>query len=536
MPRAVRTHDAWQQQERRDDHHQQEDEKDHGLILSGTGLVIYSHLRKSGHMSPVPSERRISAPALARLLGTLPPHTPGYQAVADATRRCILDGSLPLHTRIPSERELAETLGVSRTTTAAAFERLRSSGFLLTRRGSGSVTTVPHGPDGAAGAAGAWSGQVADSPGAPVDLTLAAPSAPTQLHGAAQRALEALPRHLAGTGYTFLGLPALRAALAERYTRRGTPTSPEEILVTTGAQQAIYLLMASFTGQGDRVVVEHPAYPHAIAAVRGVGGRPVPVPVGRGGVDLDLLESTIRQSAPRLVHLTPDFHNPTGATLDPQARERLREMAARYRTPVVGDETLTDLALDGPAPACVLGTSPGQHLLAIGSASKSFWGGLRVGWVRARADVIARLGQERARHDLSTGLLDQLITLELLAEEDVVLAERRVTLRLQRDALLAAVERELPWRVERPAGGLSTWADLGAPLSSALAAIAPQHGVVVVPGTIFGVDGAFENRLRLPFAIDVERLERGVLALASAWRVLDQGARAGSSAENAVLV
>ncbi len=500
-------------------------------------MVIHSHLRDSGPMSPTHSERRIAAQALRRLLGTLPAHTPGYLALADATRRCILDGSLPLHTRLPSERELAEVLGISRTTTSAAYERLRATGFLHTRRGSGSVTTIPQGrASGPASAGGAWSGQVDDRPGAPVDLTLAAPSAPTQLYGAAQRALEALPRHLTGTGYTFLGLPALRAALAERYTRRGTPTSPDEILVTTGAQQAIYLVMASYVGAGERVVVEHPAYPHAIAAVRGVGGRPVPVPVGPGGVDLDLLESTIRRSAPRLVHLTPDFHNPTGASLDPGARERLRELAARHRTPVVGDETLTDLALDGPAPACVLGRAPNPYLLTIGSASKSFWGGLRVGWVRARRDVVSRLGQERSRHDLSTGLLDQLVTLELLAQEDLVLAERRAALRTQREALLAALARELPWRVARPAGGLSTWIDLGAPLSSALAAIAPQHGVLVVPGTIFGVDGAFENRLRLPFSADVERIERGVASLASAWRALGPGARPGTPADATLLV
>ena len=488
-------------------------------------------------MPPIPSERRISAPSFAGLLGTLPSHTPGYLALAAATRRSILDGSLPLHTRVPSERELAVTLGVSRTTTSAAYERLRSTGFLQTRRGSGSVTTVPHvRADVGDISAGAWSGQVDDRPGSPVDLTLAAPSAPAQLHGAAQRALEALPRHLTGTGYISLGLPALRAALAERYTRRGTPTSPDEILVTTGAQQAIYLLMSSFVGVGDRVAVEHPAYPHALAAVRGVGGRPIPVPVGPGGVDLDLLESTTRQSAPRLVHLTPDFHNPTGTTLDPQARARVRQLAARYRTPVVADETLTDLALDVPSPACILGSTPGQHLIAIGSASKSFWGGLRVGWVRARHDVVARLGQERARHDLSTGLLDQLVVLELLADEESVLSERRAALRTQRAALLTAVARELPWRVERPAGGLSTWVDLGAPLSSTLAAVAPQHGVLVVPGTLFGVDGAFESRLRLPFSADVDRIERGVAALAAAWRTLDPAAPVSRSADAAAVL
>ena len=478
-------------------------------------------------MAPTASDRRISAAALTRLLGTLPTGPPGYVALADAARRSILDGSLPLGTRVPSERELADALGVSRTTTAAAYERLRAAGFLHTRRGSGSVTVVPQGPGTSSPPrSGIWGAPADDAPDAPVDLTLAAPSAPSQLHGAASRALDALPRYLTGTGYTFLGLPALRTALAERYTRRGTPTGPDEILVTSGAQQAISLVMASFVGNGERVAIEHPAYPHAISAVRGVGARPVPVPVGPGGIDLDLLESTIRQSAPRLVHLTPDFHNPTGSTLDPPSRERLRAIAARHRTLIVNDETLTDLALDAPPPDCVLGTAPGKHLLAIGSGSKSFWGGLRVGWVRARREVVERLGQERARHDLSTGLLDQLVVLELLADEEAVLEERRGLLRRQREVLLTTVARELPWQVDRPAGGLSAWADLGAPLSSALAAVSVRHGAVVVPGTLFGVDGSFENRLRLPFGADADRLERGVLALASAWHSLEEGDRA----------
>jgi len=471
-------------------------------------------------IAEVPAERRIGAAALARLLGSPPPAGPAYLALADGLRRCVLDGTLPLSTRLPSERELALALAVSRTTTAAAMERLREQGFVRTRRGSGSVTTLPDGPRPPSGAV-LLGGTDTGATDQTADLTMAAPPAPRALHGAALRALDRLPRHLAGTGYAHLGLPELRALLAERYTRRGTPTSPDEILVTTGAQQAIALLTATLLGPGDRAVVEHPAYPHAISAVRATGARPVPVPVGPHGVDLDLLESTMRQVGPRLVHLTPDHHNPTGSSLDDAGRARVRALATRYRTVVVGDETLTDLTLDGPALTSFSGASPGRHVVALGSASKSFWGGLRVGWVRADRDLVTRLAQERVHHDMSTGVLDQLVTCELLLAADDVLAERRAQVRLQRDVLLAAVARHLPsWRVDRPDGGLSAWADLGAPVSSALAAIAPHHGVRIVPGPVFGVDGSFENRLRLPFSQPPDVLERGVVALAEAWRAL----------------
>lgn len=465
---------------------------------------------------PTAVERRVSAAALRRTLGTPAPGGSAYLALADGLRRAVLDGSLPLATRLPSERELADALGVSRTTTAAAYQRLREQGFLATRRGSGSVTTLPSGPRRPDGGLT----MPRDGASAVVDLSVAAPPAPPELAGAAARALEALPRLLTTTGYTHLGLPELRREVAARYARRGTPTAPDEVLVTTGAQQALNLLVSTTVGPGDRVVVEHPAYPNVLTAVRAAGGRAVPVPVGPAGLDLDLLESTVRQVAPRLVILTPDHHNPTGTSLDDEGRARVRELAARHRTLVVADETLTDLTLDGPEPSSITGDATRSGLVAVGSASKSFWGGLRVGWVRGHRDVVGRLATGRAHHDISTAVLDQLVVAELLARAEEVLPARRARIREQRDALLAAVGRELPWAVPVPAGGLSAWADLGAPVSSALAALAVRHGVRVAPGPVFGVDGSFEHRLRLPFSLPPAEIERGVAALAEAWRSL----------------
>jgi DNA-binding transcriptional MocR family regulator len=463
----------------------------------------------------VPVERRIAPAALSRIIGPLPPGTPTYRGLADAVRRAVLDGALPVGTRVPSERELAGALGLSRTTTAAAYQRLRDQGVLRTRRGSGSVTALPRGTTSFAGLL------VPDSADSgPVDLSVAAPEAPAGFAEAAQRALGRLPLHSAGGGYAYLGLPDLRARLAERYTSRGVPTTPEQILVTSGAQAATSLLLATLVGPGDRVAVENPAYPHSLAAIRAAGARPVAVPVTSDGLDLDLMEATLRQASPRLVHVTPDHQNPTGTSLSPEARARLRHLAARYRTPVVGDETLTDLTFDGEAPPPFLGSAPDEHLIAVGSASKSFWGGLRLGWVRAHRDVVLRLGQARVHRDLSTGVLEQLVLTELLEDADTLLADRRAELRVRRDALLAAMHAALPWRARVPAGGLSLWVDLGAPVSSTLAAVAAGHGVRVAPGSAFGVDGGFEQRLRLPFAAPVDRLERGVAGLASAWQGL----------------
>lgn len=470
------------------------------------------------------SDRRIGGTGLSTVLGAWRRPGPAYVALADAVRRAVLAGDLPLATRVPGERELAAALGVSRTTTSGAYGLLRDQGYLRSRQGSGTVTALPDGPA---------------RPGLPlhpvaaegvVDLTIAACAAPHDLHGAAQRAVESLPRH-AGHGYHPLGLDVLREAVADRYTARGTPTTPDQVLITTGAQHAIALLLRTHAGPGDRVVVEQPTYPHAIDAVRSVGARPVPVPTVPGGaVDLDLLESTVRQVAPRLVYLIPDHHNPTGASLDEAGRARVRDLARRTGTVVAGDEALTDLTLDGEPPAPFSGDGRAPRVVGIGSMSKSHWGGLRVGWLRGPAELVTRLALARRSADLGTAVLDQLVAADLLRLGARPVRERQDQLRARRDLLAGLLAERLPdWRWAVPRGGQSFWADLGAPVSSALSALALAHGVRVAPGPAFAVDGALEDRVRVPFTAEPDELRRAVDGLALAWAALGRGGAAGGA-------
>lgn len=476
-------------------------------------------------------DRRLGGLRLRTLLGAWQHGGPTYRALADGVRGLVRAGALPLGTRMPSEREVADALGVSRTTVTAAYDLLREERFLVSRRGSGTVTTTPAG---AGSQPSAFAGSAHDGA---VDLTAAAPSAPAALHEACVDALDRLPHLLAGTGYVPLGLPVLRAAIAARYTRRGVPTTADQVLVTSGAQQALHLLMTAFVGPGDRVVVEHPTYPHAIEAARDAGGRPVPVPVGPDGLDLDLLESTVRQTAPRLVYLVPDHHNPTGTSLDAAGRARVRDLARRYRTTVVGDETLTDLTLHGPEPVPFAGEGTDALVVCVGSASKTFWGGLRIGWVRAHRDLVGRLAQRRGSVDIATSVLDQLVTTALLDRFDELLPARRDLLRTQRDALVTMLGAHLPgWQVPVPAGGLSTWVDLGAPVSTTLAALAHRHGVQVPPGPRFGVDGSLDDHLRVPFSAPVDALRRAVEGLAATWAGLEPGSAAPAGRGESLLV
>ncbi|MHA6792672.1 MocR-like transcription factor YczR [Pseudonocardia bannensis] len=478
-------------------------------------------------------ERRISARSFARLLGGWRP-SDGRRLAAALTERIrllVLDGRLSLQTRVPAERELAAALDVSRTTVAAAYDALRDAGFLHSRRGAGSWTRLPDTRPGAPAVAfSPFSPQGDDSL---FDLAHAALPAPTEeIRRAAAEALGDLDGYLSGHGYHLHGLPVLRAAIADRFTARGLPTTAEQILVTTGAQHAIALALTALTGPGDRVLVEHPTYPNALDAVHARGGRCVPVALGPDGTwDVDLFTAAVRDAAPRLAYLIPDFQNPTGALMDGTHRAGMVALARRTGTPLLIDETLAELPLDGPAakappsPVAAHGGGESPLLLTVGSASKVFWGGLRIGWIRSSAAMIRRLAALRPAIDLGGAVLDQLVTARLITTVESAAAARRGELAAARDHLLGRLGDLFPgWRPSRPAGGLSLWVDLGAPVSSRLAGSARRHGVLLAAGPRFGLDGAFERYLRLPFTLRPDRVEPALARLTAAWHGLDDTA------------
>ncbi|MCW0215787.1 MAG: PLP-dependent aminotransferase family protein [Pseudonocardia sp.] len=485
-------------------------------------------------------ERRIGPRSFARLLGSWRPVGGRGLAAAltERVRLLVLDGRLPLDTRVPAERELATALDVSRTTVAAAYDTLRAAGFLHSRRGAGSWTRIPSGPPGGADTPTPFSPVTDESL---FDLATAAMPSPSDvLRRAAAGALTDLDAHLGGHGYTLTGLPVLRAAIARRFTDRGLPTAPEQILVTSGAQHAIALLLALFTGPGERVVVEHPTYPNALDAIRGRGCRPVPVALGPDpgrAWDLDQLTATVRDTAPALAYLIPEFQNPTGAVMGTDARAGVVDLARRTRTPLIVDETLAELPLDVEAalPVAAHGAQDGSSVITVGSASKVFWGGLRIGWIRSSPTVVRRLAALRPSLDLGGAVLDQLVAARLVGEVEAAAAERRETLRTQRDDLRARLAETFPeWQVPCPVGGMSLWVDLGSPVSSLLAGAARRQDVLLAAGPRFGVDGAFERRLRLPYTLRPDRVASAVERLALAWRTLGSAPHGGESDRIAV--
>jgi DNA-binding transcriptional MocR family regulator len=471
------------------------------------------------------ADRTIGGRTLAALLPEQVRARPGYRTLAEALRTLILDGRIPLHVRLPAERELADAVGASRATVTGAYDLLRESGYVRSRRGSGTWTELPdgHGTVGAHTQAliGAGGYSADGDPG--IDLAIAAMGAPEDvLREALDHAAARLPALARQPGYHPFGLPELRAAVADRFTRRGLPTRPEQILVTAGAQQAFALVVALLCRPGDRVVTENPTYANALDALRQAGLRTGSIAVSDAGWDMEIAESTLRQTVPRLTYTIPDFHNPTGALMPAEQRLRLLEATRRTGSWLVVDETIADIALDVPPPAPLASLAPrggDGHIVTIGSLSKTHWGGLRVGWVRAAAKVITELTSVRVAADMSGSVLDQLVAVPLLAGMDRSLPGRLAQLRTRREALVRALEEHTPewsWRI--PPGGLSLWADLAEPVSSALAERAARAGVHIGRGARFGVDpGTFEHRLRIPYTLPPEQLTEGVRRLAAAF-------------------
>lgn len=459
--------------------------------------------------------RTISAGRVATLIGDFD-RSPAYAGLADALVLLIGDGRIDLDARLPSERELTSALGVSRTTVTRAYAALRDSGYAEARRGSGTFTRVPGGRRRAHDRALLPRASDGDA----IDLNCAAPSAPPGIAQAYADAAAELPAYLGGHGYFPAGLPQLQAAIAASYDARGLPTDPAQIMITPGALTGGAIVAQAFTSPGDRALVESPTYPNATDALRHVGARLVPSAVDPDGWDLAALAATLRQAPPRLAYLIPDFQNPTGHLMSDAQREECAAALRRTRTLPVIDEAHQALALEGQEMPRPFGCHA-PDTITIGSASKAFWGGLRLGWIRAPREQMDRLTRARVSLDLGAPVLEQLVLTRLLADPAPVLSANRARLREQRDALAAAVRSDLPdWRFRLPTGGLALWCRLPGAHATALVAEAERRGVILAPGPVFAVEGGLDTFVRIPWTRPADELAEAVRRIADAWAVV----------------
>ena len=469
--------------------------------------------------------RSLAPDRLAALVGNFN-RAPAYRGLRVALQELIGDGRIPLGTRLPSERAVTQALGVSRNTVTRAYADLIAAGFATARQRAGTYAAVPverrrahdHALHSLTGTA---------SPEGAIDLNCAASAATPGVAAAYERALAKLPSYLGSDGYLPSGLPVLQALIADSYARRGLPTTPGQIVITSGALAGLAIVARALSRPADRVMIETPVYSNAIEALRLGGARlvasPLGDPLGEAGWDLDGIEATLRQTSPHLAYLIPDFQNPTGFLMGDADRARYAAALRTARTIAIVDETLQATSLDDATmPAPFAAHAP--DAITIGSASKLFWGGLRVGWIRAPRELVRRIVGTRVQLDLGTSLFDQLVVTELL--EDAAIAEvRRSQLRVRRDALANAIGEQLPgWRFRLPQGGLTLWLQLPHGSATQLATDVEPAGVQLAPGPVFSVEGGGDNWLRIPYAKPEEQLVESVRRIARAWPAHSPGA------------
>ena len=284
---------------------------------------------------------------------------PLYSRLAQAMQSAIETGELAAGTRLPPERPLAEALHVSRTTIVLAYSKLREQGLLESRQGSG--TWIPRraslsrkAPRDERSRSFLVDSLARGATGEPTD-TIAFMGACLPGTGLALdeewRAAEADVAALAcGTGYSPQGWLPLRRTIASHFEARGVPTTPDEILVTNGAQQAIDLVGRLLVGRGEAVVLEDPTYLGALDAFTLAGARLLPVPVGPAGAEIPALRRALQQSTPALVYLVPSFHNPTGSLMPEDARREVAALAEAMGVAVLEDESLAELTFGAEPP------------------------------------------------------------------------------------------------------------------------------------------------------------------------------------------
>ncbi|MEU9456007.1 PLP-dependent aminotransferase family protein [Streptomyces sp. NPDC048277] len=315
------------------------------------------------------------------------------------------------------------------------------------------------------------------------------------------------------------GEPALRAGLAARVSAQGLPTDADDLLITTGSQQALSLLATALIEPGDTVLVESPCYLAALQVFGLAGARVLPVPCDEDGVDPAALEELVRAERPKLLYLVPTFQNPTGRTMPAARRAAVATAAARHGLWIVEDDPYGELRYDGDRVPWIA-TLPGaeDRTVLLGSFSKVMAPGLRLGWLRAPAGLRRACAVAKQAADLHTPTVNQLAAARYLDVLDGHVATVRTVYGARRDAMLAGLPDALPagstWN--RPEGGMFLWARLPEPYdTTALLRRVVEQGVAYVPGEPFYATGPDRSTLRLCFVTQTPKdIEEGLRRLA----------------------
>jgi GntR family transcriptional regulator/MocR family aminotransferase len=440
--------------------------------------------------------------------------TPVYRQLAAYLRELVEQGRLVPGEKLPATRDLADHLGLSRNTVTHAYESLVSGGFATSHVGRGtfvSVTPMRALPGGepASGHAFAWEALLArrvDRLELPEGVSGSARSGrvrfdftggqidPSLLPAATLRKSwsRAIGEHLSELARPVdpLGWPELREAIARQLVARGILCEAHEVLVVSGAQQALDLVARVLVEPGDRVALEQPGYFGAALAFRAAGAQLLGVPVDGDGIDTNELARVLRKRPVKLVYTTPSAQCPTGAVLSEERRASLHALSDRYQMPIVEDDYDSELRYGSPSLPALKTSDAAGRVVYMGTFSKALFPGLRVGYVVAPRPLLARLALARFAADFGSDLVAQLALTDLITNGVLERHVRRIRREhvVRRDALLEALAAHLPEDVSfnRPAAGQSVCLQLPPGVDpDALALRAREAGIAYVSGAAF---------------------------------------------------
>ena len=324
------------------------------------------------------------------------------------------------------------------------------------------------------------------------------------------------------------GYLPLREMIARHTARYGIGVTADNILLTSGSQQALDLIGKIFINRGDRILVELPTYLGALQAWNAYGAEYVSVPMDKEGMITDALEEALRVG-PKFIYVLPNFQNPTGVTLSLERRHQLVELADRYGVPIIEDDPYGQLRYEGEHLPSVVsldnqyrnncGLCYYGNVIYLSTFSKILAPGLRLAWVIAPPEVIRKLVQAKQGADLHTATFNQLVAYEVSHGGflDQHIKVIRSTYHERRDVMLAAMDSYFPGSVDwtQPQGGLFLWGIMPENLDSTeVLKTAIEHKVAFVPGGSFHPNGGGNNTMRLNFSnATPEKIQEGIFRL-----------------------
>ncbi len=470
-----------------------------------------------------PSPAPLGTGEVIRLLGDWQGRPGGLaSSLSSALRAAIESGLLASGDRLPPERALASALSVSRSTVVKALDELRAEALVTSRQGSGTIVTAPAGPLAPLHRQGQVGGLFVG--GEAINLAAAVTASTSWLPDLTVTSADlaaVVPAH----GYDSTGPPALRRLVSAFMTGRGLGHEPEEIMITTGAHQALSLALETLTRPGDTILVEDPTYPGVHDIVGRLGLRSLPWPRDAAGPTPDGLRRGLAAGV-RVAYLAGPVHNPTGTITGPSRSRSLAGLLSGSECVLAEDSTLNGTEHRGEVPLPVAPLVRGVDTVSVGSLSKTGWGGLRVGWLATPPPLLDRIERVRLGRDLGSSMVSALMARRFLSMWPDLAPSRRRHLARRRALTAEFMARELPgWEPLPTEAGLASWVRTPLDDSLPLVQLAARYGVHVAPGSAARVGGVADPHVRICFDRPEAALVEGLRRLRSAWRALSHAER-----------